>query len=506
MPATNMPLKPRWNHRRARPTDLSSQPSSPRSRRRNDSPRGARAASKQDESCFSWASAEIFCDSRPLPSRGLQLTRRHQQALEVEEARQAGGPVVVVDVEVGPDRAVRVAGGALRGLAAQAGDAARQHRQGVQRDPVVRHPRQPGLTAELQGQVAQVERRLGRPRDLHAAGRGHRLHADAGDVVAVLQGEPEDRPELVDVEAGHDRGDQHGAHVRAHEVLEHAQLLVQERLAAQRQVHARRSSRRTAGRGCAAPRPRSGGRSPWWANTAAVRGHLDVIEAHLAGHAQDLEELRVQRRLAPRELDVAAGLGCALHQGPQHAAERSPGPGSSRCRSATSAKQTGQRRLQRLVRSMTASSGRLVVVLVHVRERRRRRRRPGGSTPRACGGGGCRRGSGARSGVGPCTGCAGRSCRRAPRRGPRPAPRTRGSAIRPGRGSARADCRPAGASLERGRRALRVRPSPRVRLQRHPCAIIIYRALDMCQRVAQSDACPSASDRTPGTRRRAARA
>ena len=106
---------------------------------------------------------------------------------------------------------------------------------------------------------------------------------------------------------------------------------VQQRLAAQRQIHlvahpVELQVQRVQ------PRVLAAAGEVVVGEPGAVRGHLDVIEAHLAGHAQDLEELRVQRRLATRELDVAAGLGLALHQGAQHAAARSRDPGSSRCR------------------------------------------------------------------------------------------------------------------------------------------------------------------------------
>ena len=290
------------------------------------SPRGARAASKQDESCLSWASAEMLLEQPRSPLRGLAARPPPAAGLEVEEAGQAGGPVVVVDVEVGPDRAVCVAGRALRSLAAKAGDAAREHRQGVERDPVVRHPRQAGLTAELDGQVGEVERRLGRPGELDAARRGHGLHADAGDVVAVLQGEPEDRSDLVDVEPGDDGGDQHHAHVGAHDVLVDAQLLVEQRLAAQRQVHVVGHPVELQVQGVQ-PGVLAAAGEVVVGEAEPVGGHLDVIEAQLAGHLQDLEELRVQRGLAARELDVTAGLGGAIRQGCAASPVRSRGPG-----------------------------------------------------------------------------------------------------------------------------------------------------------------------------------
>jgi hypothetical protein len=52
---------------------------------------------------------------------------------------------------------------------------------------------------------------------------------------------------------------------------------------------------------------------------AAVRGDLDVVETHVPGHPDDVEELRVKGRLAAGKLDVAAGQRLVIDQRGQHA-------------------------------------------------------------------------------------------------------------------------------------------------------------------------------------------
>ena len=64
---------------------------------------------------------------------------------------------------------MRVAGGRRQGLAPDPADPLRDHRNGIERQPVVGEPGQPGLFAEFHCQVGEVERILFPGADLQRA-------------------------------------------------------------------------------------------------------------------------------------------------------------------------------------------------------------------------------------------------------------------------------------------------------------------------------------------------
>ena len=132
-----------------------------------------------------------------------------------------------------------------------------------------------------------------------------RLYADAGNVLAVLESELEDGPQLVDVDRVYDGRHQHEPHVRLRDVVNGRNLFVQQSLPAQFKVDVvvdaiklqiQRVQARILTEFCVV-----GVDEP-----ASVRGNLNMRETQVAGGTKDARKLGVQSGLSAGELDVSA--------------------------------------------------------------------------------------------------------------------------------------------------------------------------------------------------------
>ena len=159
-----------------------------------------------------------------------------EEPVDVEERRERR-PLLraLVDHQRGADAAVRVAAALER---APVGRGAGQHvgeiREGAgggQREPVAQRLERAGLRLHV---VREVRERVPLPHPrlvvdvLVAAGERDRLERDEADLVGVLDGEPDDAAHLVVVDGLHDRDDQAHVDARRVQVLDGAQLHVEQ--------------------------------------------------------------------------------------------------------------------------------------------------------------------------------------------------------------------------------------------------------------------------------------
>ena len=154
---------------------------------------------------------------------------------------------------------------------------------------------------------------------IDAPGEGHRLKADAGDAIDVVDGHAHDVADLVIVDAAHDGGHEHDLDAGLAAVLDAGQLLFHQRCAAGAAVNVVADAVELQVERGQAVRFRLL-REFRVGEHDAVGGRLNVGEAHVARHGADFKELRMDGGLAAGELHDAPGHRLLVAQRLQHAA------------------------------------------------------------------------------------------------------------------------------------------------------------------------------------------
>ena len=223
------------------------------------------------------------------------------------------GLLVLVHEQVGAHGAVRMRGQGRDLLAAQRAHEARERRHAGEREPVLVDVADAGLVVDAVRHV-----RHGEPLGFEfvardAAREAHRLEADGADHVDVLERQPDDVADLVVVQALDDGRDEADLHAGLAHVLDGLHLLFEQRFAARPHVGVVADAVELKVQGVQPGLFRLHGEFEVGEHDA-VGGCLQVREAHLLGHPERFEEVRVDGRLAARELHDAVGhrrLRCA---------------------------------------------------------------------------------------------------------------------------------------------------------------------------------------------------
>ena len=196
----------------------------------------------------------------------------------------------------------------------------RKRRNAGEREPILVGIGDAGLLLHGMGEIGEREA-LGLQlvaRD--ASGEGHRLEADAAGAIDIFERQPDDVADLVIVEAFDDGGNEDDFQAGFPDVFDALQLLFPQGFAARAAVDIVADAvelqieRVQAGFLGLLGEFQIG-------EFQAVGGRLEMRKAHLLGHAEDIEETRVNGRLAARKLHDAAGHGPLVAQRLQHLAD-----------------------------------------------------------------------------------------------------------------------------------------------------------------------------------------
>ena len=221
-----------------------------------------------------------------------------QHSRHIEEARNGNGRLRRrVNVKIGPHGAVGVGGevGAL--VILQVREQLGERRYAGQGEPILILVGQARLVGHGMRQVRLREALALEFPVVDAARETNRLKAEATDAIDIVDGQANHVADLVVIHALHDGGDKDNLQACLPAVFNAHQLLLQQPLAAGAQVDFIADAVELEVERVEAGLPALPSEF-WVGEFNAVGGALDVGEAHLRGHAQDIVKPRINGGLA----------------------------------------------------------------------------------------------------------------------------------------------------------------------------------------------------------------